>query len=139
MMKQKAYGRSPAIASDHIKPKSRNRLNDSPNSTPPITNSTANDTFPAWSPDGTKIAFQSDRDGNTNIYVMNTDGTGQVSLTNSPANDSSSTWSPDGTKIAFQSDRDGNSEIYVMNFDGSGQSRLTNNAATDGDPAWSPR
>ena len=78
---------------------------------------------PAWSPDGRKLAFVSRRDGNSEIYVMNADGSAQENLTRQPANDSQPSWSPDGRKIAFVSRRDGNSEIYVMNADGS---RLTN-------------
>ena len=84
------------------------------------------------------IAFESYRNGNAEIYVMNADGSGQTNLTNNSGNESSPVWSPDGSKLAFSSDRDGNAEIYVMNADGSGQTRLTNNTATDGEPAWSP-
>src|SRR5680860_346125 len=70
---------------------------------------------PAWSPDGKKFAFQSNRDGNFEIYVMNTDGTGQVNLSNNPGSyDSDPAWSPDGKMIAFQSNRNGNGEIYIM-------------------------
>jgi dipeptidyl aminopeptidase/acylaminoacyl peptidase len=90
---------------------------------------------------GTKIAFNSYRDGNgAEIYVMNADGTGQTRLTNNNAQvDSYPDWSPDGTKIAFYTDRDGgNDEIYVMNADGSNPTRLTNNPDTDAYPDWSP-
>ena len=54
-----------------------------------LTNNAAIDDGPAWSPDGTKIAFTSNRDGNDEIYVMNADGTGQTRLTNNAADDSS--------------------------------------------------
>src|SRR2546428_10826753 len=103
-----------------------------------LTNTTAANGQPSWSPDGAKLAVMSDRDGNREIYVMNADGSGQTRLTNNSATDDVPAWSPDGTKIAFASDRDGNSEIYVMNADGTNQIRLTNNAATDYWPAWSP-
>jgi hypothetical protein len=93
---------------------------------------------PAWSLDGTKLAFVSGRDGNREIYVMNADGTGLTRLTNDPAADLRPTWSPDGTMLAFSSDRDGNGEIYVMNADGSGQTNLTSHSALDNEPAWSP-
>jgi Tol biopolymer transport system component len=49
---------------------------------------------PSWSPDGRRIAFASDRDGNREIYVMNADGSGQINLTNNPADDWGSSWSP---------------------------------------------
>jgi Tol biopolymer transport system component len=87
---------------------------------------------PAWSPDGTKIAFVT----NGGIAVMNADGSGQLILTNTF--DAEPAWSPDGTRIVFISHRDGNYEVYVMNADGSGQTNLTNNPADDVDPAWSP-
>jgi Tol biopolymer transport system component len=85
-----------------------------------------------------KIAFTSTQDGNTEIYVMNSDGSSRTRLTNNPAFDGDPAWSPDGTRIVFTSTRDGNEEIYVMKADGSGQTRLTNNAALDRTPAWSP-
>jgi TolB protein len=59
-----------------------------------LTNNPADDVWPAWSPDGKKIAFQSNRDGNLEIYVMNADGTGPLNVTNNPARDESPAWSP---------------------------------------------
>ena len=104
-----------------------------------LTTNSAHDSVPAWSPDGTKIAFASNRDGNYEIYVMNADGTGQTRLTNNAASMTCArAGRPDGTKIAFATNRDGNYEIYTMNADGASQTRLTNNAATDEAPAWSP-
>jgi|GEM_PF-321058 len=86
----------------------------------------------------TRIAFQSNRDGNYEIYTMKPDGTDLRRLTNNAFSDTEPAWSPDASKIAFTSNRDGNSEIYVMNADGTGQTRLTSNTATDSYPAWSP-
>src|SRR6266568_2532565 len=83
---------------------------------------------PAWSPDGTKIAFQGENGGDYDIYVVNADGSKRTELTFSSAFDGDPAWSPDGTQIAFECARDGNKEIYVMNADGSGQTRLTNDA-----------
>jgi len=85
-----------------------------------------------------KIVFQTNRDGNYEIYTMNADGTGQTRLTNNAAEDSAPAWSADGTRIAFHSNRDGNYEIYTMNANGTGQTRLTNNAAEDSQADWSP-
>ena len=96
------------------------------------------DRDPAWSPDASKIAFSSNRDGNPEIYVINADGSNMVRLTNNPFVDDMPAWSPDGNKVAFGSNRDGNTEIYVMNADGTGLTNLTNNPAYDVKPAWSP-
>jgi Tol biopolymer transport system component len=115
-----------------------------------LTRNPADDASPAWSPDGSRIAFDSSRNGipvcdvlrcssgNSEIYVMNSDGSGQRRLTRNPADDEAPAWSPDGRKIAFMSYRDGSYEIYVMNADGSGQRRLTRGSDADEDPAWSP-
>jgi TolB protein len=94
--------------------------------------------YPHWSPDGSRIAFQSNRDGNDEIYVMNSDGSHPVRLTNNTQSDDGPRFSPDGSRIVFISERDGNPEIYLMNADGSGQRRLTNSPADDSHPNWSP-
>jgi len=85
-----------------------------------------------------RIAFQTNRDGNLEIYAMNGDGSGLTDLTNNPAGDGQPVWSPDGSKILFVSDRDGNDEIYVMNADGSDPTNLTNNPSQDDTADWSP-
>ena len=99
---------------------------------------TTSNFHPAWSPDGTKIAFASTRDSNPEIFVMDPNGFNVTRLTFNPANDAQPAWSPDGTKIAFASDRTGDAEIYVMNADGSGQTNLTQHFGSDLAPAWSP-
>ena len=104
-----------------------------------LTNNAAADSAPAWSSDGTQIAFTSNRDaGNFDIYKMNADGSGQTRLTTDGSEDAFPAWSPDGTRIAFRSVRDGNQEIYVMFANGSLQTRLTFNTASDAFPNWSP-
>jgi len=94
--------------------------------------------YPAWSPDGTKVAFVSNRGGAYDLYVMNADGTSVAQLTHDQATEGRPAWSPDGTRIAFASDKGGDAEIYVMNADGSNVVRLTNSAGPDGWPAWAP-
>jgi CSLREA domain-containing protein len=89
-------------------------------------------------PNPEKIAFDSDRHGTSEIYVMNPNGSNQTRLTNNSGSNFSPSFSPDGSKIVFGSARDGNSEIYVMNSDGSNQTRLTSNPAVDAFPSFSP-
>jgi Tol biopolymer transport system component len=113
------------------------------------------DRDPAWSPDGSKIAFVSNRDApvdatyanSYDIYVTNADGTGEpIRITNQPGNESDPNWSPDGSKLLYVSTADtpafpnpgGDAEIYAMNPDGTGVSRLTDNTAFDSTPDWSP-
>ena len=87
------------------------------------------------------IAFDSDRDGNREIYVMGPDGSNLLNLTNHPAEDWSPVWSPDGSRIAFVSDRvkdNGSIQcIFVMNADGSEARILVNDYYND-HPDWSP-
>jgi Tol biopolymer transport system component/DNA-binding CsgD family transcriptional regulator len=92
------------------------------------------------SPDGSRFAFFSNRDGNEELYVVNADGLGVTRLTNNPGSDHNLLWSPDSSRIAFHSNRDGNEEIYVANADGSGETNLSNNPGDDrfGAGAWSP-
>ena len=89
---------------------------------------------PAWSPDGTKIAFEMDQE----IFVMNADGSRRVNLTQDPRPNHAPSWSPDGTKIAYETYTDSSAEIFVMNADGTDQRNLTKSAIYDFAPAWSP-
>jgi Tol biopolymer transport system component len=84
------------------------------------------------------ITFTSNRDGDTEIFSMKSDGTLPTQLTDNTAADSQPSASADGSRIVFTSFRDGNNEIYVMNADGSGQTNLTNDPANDTEPAISP-
>ena len=81
-----------------------------------------------------RIVFMSTRDGNEEIYTMNSDGTNQTRITNNGARDTHPVWSPDGDFIVFESNRTGNSDIWVMNPDGSGLRNLTNDPSSDQNP-----
>lgn len=94
--------------------------------------------YPAWSPDGLKIAYMSPKDGDWDIYVMDSDGSNVKKLTRNYASDRFPDWSPDGTKIVFHSDRDGNPEIYTINADGTNEVRITYNPADDAEARFSP-
>jgi Tol biopolymer transport system component/pimeloyl-ACP methyl ester carboxylesterase len=103
-----------------------------------LTDNDFEDLHPTWSPDGTQIAFFSKRDNDTEIYVINLDGTGERALTENDVDDKDPAWSPEGSQIAFVSSRDGDNEIFVMKLDGSDQVPLTDNDFMDRSPAWSP-
>ena len=90
------------------------------------------------SPLQAEIAFHSNRDGNYEIYLMNSDGNHHQRLTFNEAADLNPAWSPNGQQIAFSSHRDGNWEIYLMNSDGSNIQKLTNHPRVDIEPSWSP-
>ncbi len=79
---------------------------------------------PSFSPDGSKILFADDRDGDLEIYVVNADGTGMRALTDNDTRDFFPTWSPDGSTIVFTSNRDGAMALYLMDADGGNQRRL---------------
>jgi len=95
--------------------------------------------YPYWSPDGSKIVFQSNRlDDNSEVYIMDSDARHIVRLTNSEGFDEAPIWSPDGNSILFTTDRDGDHEIYIMDVNGENQRNLTNHPAYDGHPNFSP-
>ena len=109
-------------------------------SSPPVqvTDIAAYNGYPAWSPAGPIIAFDSTQGGWADLWTVNVEDRSTVNLTNQPTQSEFAAWSSDGSKIAFVADRDGNTEIYVMNADGSDQTRLTFTEAQESAPAWSP-
>ena len=101
-----------------------------------LTINSAADRGPSWSPDGTRLAFSSDRGGTMDIWIMNADGSDPHVLTDGTGANTLPAWSHDGSRIAFVSDRNGNPDIYTMNADGSGLFRVTDHASDDTDPVW---
>jgi TolB protein len=90
-----------------------------------------------WSPDGTRILFTSNRDGNLEVYRMNCDGSNPVRMTDNPLQDCCAQWSPDGQTIVFVTSGNGE-DIWLMNADGSNMRSLVTNAVNDFVPCWSP-
>lgn len=93
---------------------------------------------PAWSPSGDRIVYASDPDGNDDIWIMNSDGTGPVQVTSDPAPEYAPEWSPDGSQIVFMSEADVLPSVWVISVDGTSAQRLTWNDFYDGYPKWSP-
>ena len=106
-----------------------------------LTSAPGADHDPTWSPDDRTIALQRIvpssagqglRAFDTELHVMNGDGSGQRKLVRLSNSDASFSWSPDGRRITFVSDRDGNDEVYVVGVDGSGLRNLTRSPTRDG-------
>jgi hypothetical protein len=104
-----------------------------------ITSGPGNDVDPAWSPDGTRIAFARSLGGHYDVWVMNADGSGQTQLTNGPRDERSPAWSPDGTRIAYRGypNATGGTAIFTMDRLGGGQGAVPHTNGGD-QPAWSP-
>lgn len=83
-----------------------------------------------------RIVFQTNRDGNAEIYAMNADGTNRVNLTRHSGEDINPRWAADGRRIVFASNRDGNHEIYVMNSDGTSVTQVTQIDTNNRWPSW---
>jgi dipeptidyl aminopeptidase/acylaminoacyl peptidase len=95
------------------------------------------DSAPAWSPDGNRIAFESNLDGDMEIFVMNADGSDVRQITHNTIHDEGPAWSPDGRRLAFTSGPDNlHGDIWVMNADGSDARQLTTWPGPDESPDW---
>jgi Tol biopolymer transport system component len=116
-----------------------------------VTDGEGGDGWPTWSPDGTRLAFHSDRGGNVDIWMVNVDGSGLTRLTEDPGDDRYPAWSPDGRTIAYTSDRSGNEDVWVMDVSGVPAGVAARERAADEDavnltrspdrdryPIWSP-
>ena len=102
-----------------------------------LTNHPASDRNPACSPDDGHIAFDSDRDGDRNIYVMTRHGDDVRQLTFHEAADSAPRWSPDGKRLVFQSDREGKPDLYTVELETGEIERLTDMEDGTTEPDWS--
>jgi len=105
-----------------------------------LTNGDWDDITPAPSPDGTKLAFASNRLGHWDLFLMDLSSGDLTQLTDTPEYDGAPTWSPDGSFIAYETYRDENLEIVVGPAEdpANGAIRLTTSPATDHSPAWAP-
>lgn len=92
----------------------------------------------AESPFEGTLAFQSDREGSWDVFVVEAGGSGWKRLTHDPAHDMNPAWSPDGDRLAFASERTGKGDIYIMSADGTAVRRLTDHPEYEGAPSWSP-
>jgi Tol biopolymer transport system component len=99
--------------------------------------STAIESGPQYSPDGSRIAFESTRSGSYEIWMCGSDGTNVIQLTHFNNVTGTPRWSPDGQQIAFDSRARGNADIFVMNPRGGPPHQLTNEISADVIPSWS--
>ncbi|HEU5305232.1 MAG TPA: protein kinase [Gemmatimonadales bacterium] len=104
----------------------------------PLVTSTRVESRGAWSPDGSTIAFNSDRRGDMNIWTRSLTGGAERSLTSGPGGDYQPNWSPDGQSIAFFSTRAGNADIWAVRVKDGALTRLTDDPGTDTNPFHSP-
>jgi Tol biopolymer transport system component/DNA-binding winged helix-turn-helix (wHTH) protein len=99
--------------------------------------STRMESGPQFSPDGSKIAFESTRSGAYEIWMCRSDGTGVVQLTRLNSSTGSPRWSPDGQQIVFDSRVSGNADIFVVDSRGGSPRRLTSEPSSEVVPSWS--
>jgi len=103
-----------------------------------LTNTSAANFRPAWSPDGKTIAFQSNRDGPYHLYVMDADGGNVRQLTSGDVDDRHPAWSPDGRSIAVDSGNDARREIWRIDVASRARTQITRLNAVTSLPSWSP-
>ncbi len=91
-----------------------------------------------WAPDGRRLVYSSNWDGDWDVYTSKLDGTDVKRITHGPAKDRQPAWSPRGDRIAFVSDRAGHQQVYLMNPDGGSVRRVSADTSEASNPAWSP-
>ncbi len=109
-----------------------------PSSLVNLTNASSVDIGPSWSPDGGRITFVTTREGGSQIYIMNSDGSGAYRASDGVSSETEPSWSYNSDLIVFVSQRDGFSQLYVIRPDGSGLNRVSDLTASDTSPGWRP-
>ena len=104
----------------------------------PVVNSAEPIISPAWSPDGTRLAYVSFEGRKPSVYVQNVSSGQRTLLTRATGNQSAPAWSPSGDQIVFASSQAGGTQLFVAGADGSNSRRLTNSGAIDTTPNWAP-
>jgi len=103
-----------------------------------LTDGLGDDRAPHFASDGSRVVFQSYREGTWDIWTIGADGSDLTALTHGPADDREPVFSPDGTRVAFSSDRSGNYDIWVLELESGVLEQLTTHPGNDAMPAWQP-
>lgn len=103
-----------------------------------LSNSAATDTRPSRSPNDAMVVFQSNRNGNVELYLTDSEGKAQTRLTTTKSNNVNAMFGPDNASVIYQSDRNGNWDIYLLDVKTGTDRQLTSNTADDVNPYWSP-
>ena len=104
----------------------------------PLTTNAGNEFRPAWSPDGTKIAFFSNQAGDHDIWLMDADGQNQHQLTSGSSDDRRPNWSSDGAWVVYDSNQGGSRDLWIVSANGGEPRQLTSDPGFDSFASWSP-
>ena len=103
-----------------------------------LTTTPVEEAWPRWSPDGKRLAFQAEKGGNSDIYVMDVESKRVTQVTKNAASDFFHSWSPDGQRLVFSSERSGNRDLWSIEVASGKETQLTDNPSADDDPCYSP-